>query len=57
MIEKSNKIVLFLPHPARELGRDEIVELIDAYAQAARRAKVAELKREVADLLEFIRKA
>jgi 2,4-dienoyl-CoA reductase-like NADH-dependent reductase (Old Yellow Enzyme family) len=31
----------FLPHPARELGRDEIVELIDAYAQAARRAKEA----------------
>jgi 2,4-dienoyl-CoA reductase-like NADH-dependent reductase (Old Yellow Enzyme family) len=31
----------FLERPARELRREEIVELIDAYAQAARRAKVA----------------
>jgi 2,4-dienoyl-CoA reductase-like NADH-dependent reductase (Old Yellow Enzyme family) len=31
----------FLPRPARELRREEIVKLIDAYAQAARRAHEA----------------
>jgi len=36
---------------------EQISLLVDAPAPAIRRAKVAELKREVQDLLEFIRKA
>jgi DNA-binding transcriptional MerR regulator len=36
---------------------EQISLLVDAPSPAIRRAKVAELKREVQDLLEFIRKA
>ena len=36
---------------------EQISLLVDAPSPAAQRAKVAELKREVQDLLEFIRKA